>query len=139
MIERQDLATRLSVDLARADLKMKPAEYLILWALTPFAFVFIAFIAGFIFPGFQNIVALAVFFLLGLYAPRWYQKRQMKAGILREDGTFVHDPDGHITDEFRTIPSAALADGVADRPTADGQQPSGVASGASASDDEPVR
>jgi uncharacterized protein len=48
-----------------------------------------------------------------IYAPRWYQKRQMKAGILREDGTYVHDPDGHITDEFRTVPSAALADGVA--------------------------
>ena len=33
-----------------------------------------------------------------IYAPRWYQKRQMKAGVLREDGTYVHDPDGHITD-----------------------------------------
>ena len=73
-IERQDLATRLSVDLARADLKMKPAEFLILWALTPFFFAFIGFVAGFVFPGFQNVVALAVFFLLGIYAPRFYLK-----------------------------------------------------------------
>ena len=79
VIERQDLATRLSTDLARADLKLKPAEFLILWALSPFAFVAIAFVLGFIFPGFQNIVALVVFFLLGLYAPRWYLKyRQAK-------------------------------------------------------------
>src|SRR5688572_23258995 len=36
VIERQDLATRLSIDLARADLKMKPAEFLLAWAATPF-------------------------------------------------------------------------------------------------------
>src|SRR5918994_1126139 len=66
VIERQDLATRLSIDLARADLKMKPAEFLLAWAATPFVFVAFAFLVGFIFPGFQNIVALVVFFLLGI-------------------------------------------------------------------------
>lgn len=76
VIERQDLATRLSVDLARADLTMKPAEFLILWAVTPIVFVALAFAIGFIFPGFQNIVALVGFFLLGLYAPRFYLKRR---------------------------------------------------------------
>jgi tight adherence protein B len=74
VIERQDLATRLSTDLARADLKMKPAEFLLAWAATPFVFVAFAFLVGFIFPGFQNIVALVVFFLLGIYAPRFYLK-----------------------------------------------------------------
>lgn len=74
VIERQDLATRLSIDLARADLRMKPAEFLILWALTPFAFAFFGYIAGFIFPALQNIVALVVLFLLGGYAPRFYLK-----------------------------------------------------------------
>src|SRR5688500_2951520 len=65
-IEGQDLAARLSADLARADLKMKPAEFLIAWAATPFAFVAGAFVLGFIFPGFQNVAALVAFFLLGL-------------------------------------------------------------------------
>ena len=74
VIERQDLATRLTVDLARADLKMKPAEFLLAWAATPFLFVAAAYVIGFIFPGFQNVVALIVFFLLGLYAPRFYLK-----------------------------------------------------------------
>ena len=82
VIERQDLSTRLSVDLARADLKMKPAEFLILWALTPFAFAFFGFIAGFIFPALQNVVSLVVLFLLGLYAPRFYIKRR-QAGRLK--------------------------------------------------------
>ena len=82
VIERQDLATRLSTDLARADLKMRPAEFLLAWAATPFVFVAAAFVLGFIFPGFQNIVALVVFFLLGLWAPRFYlrmrQRRRLK-------------------------------------------------------------
>jgi tight adherence protein B len=82
VIERQDLATRLSTDLARADLKMRPAEFLLAWAATPFVFLAAAFIIGFIFPGFQNVVALVVFFLLGLWAPRFYlrmrQRRRLK-------------------------------------------------------------
>ena len=80
-LERQDLATRLSVDLARADLKMRPAEFLILWAVTPIIFVAFAFAIGIIFPGFRNIVALAIAFLLGLYAPRFYLKRRQKKRI----------------------------------------------------------
>ena len=82
VIERQDMATRLATDLARADLKMKPAEYIILWAITPIGFVFIAFVIGIIFPGFRNPVALVAAFLLGLYAPRFYLNRR-KAGRLK--------------------------------------------------------
>jgi tight adherence protein B len=80
-IEGQDLATRLAVDLARADLKMKPAEFLVAWAASPFLFVAGAFVAGFIFPGFQNIAALVAFFLIGLYAPRFYLKRRQAKRI----------------------------------------------------------
>ena len=76
VIERQDMSTRLSIDLARADLTMKPAEFVILWAVSPVLFVTVAFVLGFIFPGFQNPVALVVFFLLGLYAPRFYLRRR---------------------------------------------------------------
>lgn len=76
VIERQDLATRLSTDLARADLKMKPAEFLLAWAATPFVFVALAYVIGFILPGFQNIVALIAFFFIGLFAPRFYLKRR---------------------------------------------------------------
>lgn len=78
-IERQDMATRMSVDLARADLKMKPAEFVLLWAVTPIIFLAIAFVLGFILPGFRNPVALVVAFLLGLWAPRlWLKRRQAK-------------------------------------------------------------
>jgi tight adherence protein B len=83
VIERQDLATRLATDLARADLKMKPAEFILAWIASPFVFVVAAFIIGFIFPGFQNVVALVAFFLIGLYFPRFYlkyrQRKRLKA------------------------------------------------------------
>jgi tight adherence protein B len=82
VIERQDLNARLATDLARADLKMRPAEFILAWAATPFAFVAAAYVVGFLFPGFQNVVALVAFFLVGLYAPRWFlkyrQRRRLK-------------------------------------------------------------
>jgi tight adherence protein B len=90
VIQRQDLATRLSTDLARADLKMRPAEFILAWAATPFVFAALAFVAGFIFPGFQNVVAIAVFFLVGIWAPRFYLKyRQGKR--LRQFGEQLPD------------------------------------------------
>ena len=41
-----------------------------------------------------------------IYAPRWYQRRKMRAGVRREDGTYVHDPEGHPPDassELETV------------------------------------
>ena len=81
VMERQDLNTRLAADLARADLKMKPAEFLIIWAITPIGFVALAFILGLVFPGFRNVVALVAFFVLGLYAPRFYLKRRQASRL----------------------------------------------------------
>ena len=81
VIERQDLSTRLSTDLARADLKMRPAEFLILWAVTPIAFLAAAFVLGFILPSLRNPVALVVIGLIGLWAPRLYLKRRQAKRI----------------------------------------------------------
>lgn len=75
-IEGQDFATRLSIELARADLKLKPAEFIIFWAISPVLFVAFAFALGFVFSGLQNPVALAAAALVGLYFPRFYLKRR---------------------------------------------------------------
>jgi len=76
MIERQDLATRLATDLARADLKMRPAEFLIMWAVSPIVFVAAAFALGIVFTGLQNPFALFAVFLLGAVFPRFYLRRR---------------------------------------------------------------
>ncbi len=75
-IEGQDLATRLSVELARADLKLRPAEFLIFWAVSPVLFVAVAFVLGFVLTALQNPVALAAAGLIGLWFPRLYLKRR---------------------------------------------------------------
>jgi tight adherence protein B len=83
VIERQDLTGRLSTEIARADLKLKPAEFVALWIASPFVFAAAAFVLGFIFAGFRNFVAVAVAFAIGAYFPRWYlgfrQRRRLKA------------------------------------------------------------
>ena len=72
VIEGQDLSTRLSTEIARADLKLRPAEFLFAWIASPFFFVAMAYVLGFVIPGFHNVVALAAVFAIGAYFPRWY-------------------------------------------------------------------
>jgi tight adherence protein B len=82
-LERQDLSARLATELARADLKMRPAEYVAFWIASPFVFVVAAYFAGYVFAGLQNILALALFFVIGAFAPRFYlrfrQRQRLKA------------------------------------------------------------
>lgn len=72
VIEGQDLATRLSTEIARADLKLRPAEFLFAWMASPFVFAFVGYVAGFILPGLHHPVTLALLFAAGAYFPRWY-------------------------------------------------------------------
>jgi tight adherence protein B len=83
VIERQGLATRLSTELARADLKLRPAEFVAAWIASPFVFMGVGYFLGFIFPGFQTIIGLALLFLVGAFFPRYYlryrQGKRLKA------------------------------------------------------------
>ena len=76
VIDRQDASARLATALARADLKLKPAEFIVAWAVTPILFVMFAFILGFVFPVLRTPIALFVFFVLGALAPRFYLRRR---------------------------------------------------------------
>jgi tight adherence protein B len=73
-LDRQGLTARLGTELARADLKLRPAEFVAAWIATPFVFAAISYVLGFVIEGFRNPVTLAVMFLIGLYAPRFYLK-----------------------------------------------------------------
>jgi tight adherence protein B len=72
VIDDQNLTARLSTEIARADLKLRPAEFLFAWIASPFFFVFIAYVVGFVVQGFHHPIALAVVFAIGAYFPRWY-------------------------------------------------------------------
>jgi tight adherence protein B len=83
VIEGQDLATRLSTEIARADLKLRPAEFLFAWIASPFLFVFLAYAIGFIVPTLHNVFVLAVVFAIGAYFPRWYIGFRQKKRLAR--------------------------------------------------------
>ena len=77
VVEQRDFGANLARDLARADLKLKPSEFLGIWALatigTPAAF----YVIGFVLPSFQSVVALIGGLLLGFIAPRlWLNRRK---------------------------------------------------------------
>jgi tight adherence protein B len=82
VLDNQDLSTRLAVEIARADLKLRPAEFVAAWIASPFIFAAAAFVLSFIFQGFRHPIAIAVAFLIGAFFPRFYlrfrQKRRLK-------------------------------------------------------------
>lgn len=99
-IERQDLAARLSTDLARADLKLKPAEFVSLWVAVPLVFVAVAFLAGTVVPVLQSLPVLVLIFAIGAYAPRFYLKRRA-AKRLAEFNTQLPDTITLLSNSLR--------------------------------------
>ena len=92
-MERQGMSARLKTDLARADLKLKPAEFVMMWLASPIAFVVAGVLLGAIFTGLRNPAILAVIGLFGAWFPRIYLKRR-QAKRLR---TFAEQLPGTIT------------------------------------------
>jgi len=81
VIEGQDLTTRLSTDLARADLKLKPAEFILAWVATPFVLVFAGLGLGVVVEALRSPLALVGLFLVGLWLPRFYLGRRQKGRL----------------------------------------------------------
>jgi tight adherence protein B len=81
VIERQDMNARLSTDIARADLKLKPAEFVLLWVATPFALLFLCFALGYVLPALQSPLAFVVAFAIGVWLPRFYLGRRQRGRL----------------------------------------------------------
>jgi len=81
VIERQNATERLATEIARADLKLRPAEFVALWIASPFVFVAASFILGFLFPVLRNPFTLAVVFVIGLIAPRYYLRMRQRRRV----------------------------------------------------------
>jgi tight adherence protein B len=81
VIERQDLTSRMSTDLARADLKLKPAEFVLAWIATPFALLFACFVLGTFFEALRSPLALIAAVGLGAWLPRFYLGRRQKGRL----------------------------------------------------------
>ena len=83
VVEKRDFGANLLRDLGAADLKLKPSEYIALWAGAIVGLPILFFVIGFVVPAFQNPVMLLGGVLVGFMAPRfwlnWRKSGRLKA------------------------------------------------------------
>ena len=77
-VERTTLGERIAKDLARADLKIKPGEYISLYFIAIIAVAFIAWLIG----G-QDIISPIIGGIIGSFLPRFYIRRQQSQRLIR--------------------------------------------------------
>jgi len=77
VVEQRDFGANLARDIARADLKLKPGEYMALWAATALAVPMIFFMLSIVLRPLGSPLALIIGFFVGLYLPRmWLGRRR---------------------------------------------------------------
>ncbi len=76
-VEQRDFGANLSRELARADLKLKVSEYLMIWAGAIVGVPILFFVLGFVLTALQSPIALLGGLLLGFMLPRmWLGRRK---------------------------------------------------------------
>ncbi|HJP89522.1 MAG TPA: type II secretion system F family protein [Candidatus Limnocylindrales bacterium] len=71
-VEKRDFGANLLRDLGAADLKLKPSEYLAIWAGTAIGTPVVMFLVGFVMPSLQNPIVLLLGLLIGAWVPRFW-------------------------------------------------------------------
>src|SRR6478672_6905737 len=81
VVEQRDFGANLARDIARADLKLKPSEFLAIWIGAIFGLPFLFIVASLALPALRSPLALIVGAFLGFLLPRFWLNRR-KAGLL---------------------------------------------------------
>jgi tight adherence protein B len=77
VVEQRDFGANLARDLARADLRMKPSEFLAIWGGTIVGIPLVMLVLSVIFPTLGNPLALLIGGLIGFFLPRmWLNRRK---------------------------------------------------------------
>jgi len=82
VVEKRDFGANLLRDLGAADLKLKPSEYLGIWAASTIGTPVVLYLLGFLVPSLQNPLILILGLLLGFFIPRLWLGRR-KSGRLK--------------------------------------------------------
>src|SRR5664280_2739211 len=77
VVEQRDFGANLARDIARADLKLKPGEYMALWAATALAVPMIFLMLSIVLQPLGSPLALIIGFFVGLYLPRMWLGRRL--------------------------------------------------------------
>jgi tight adherence protein B len=70
VVEKRDFGANLLRDLGAADLKLKPSEYIALWAGAVIGLPIVLFLVGFVVPSLQHPLILLLGVIVGFMAPR---------------------------------------------------------------------
>jgi tight adherence protein B len=81
VVEGRDFGANLQRELARADLKLKPSEYLIIWAGSTIGVPILMLVFSLFLPALGNPIALLIGVLIGFWLPRFWLGRR-KSGRL---------------------------------------------------------
>jgi tight adherence protein B len=76
VVEQRDFGANLSRELARADLKLKPSEYLFIWAGSIVGVPVLMFILSFFLPALGSPLVLLIGALIGFMLPRFWLGRR---------------------------------------------------------------
>jgi tight adherence protein B len=83
VVEKRDFGANLLRDLGAADLKLKPSEYLGIWAGTTIGVPIVMFLLGFFVSALQNPIVLLLGLVLGFMGPRFWLNNR-KSSRLRQ-------------------------------------------------------
>jgi tight adherence protein B len=81
VVEGRDFGANLARELARADLRLKPSEFLFIWLGSIVGVPVLMFILSFVFPALGSPIALLIGALIGFLIPRFWLNRR-KGGRL---------------------------------------------------------
>ncbi len=81
VVEQRDFGANLAREIARADLKLKPSEFLGIWAAGTVGTPLIFYVIGFALPSFQSILALIGGVVLGFIVPRFWLNRRKSSRL----------------------------------------------------------
>ncbi|HET9852725.1 MAG TPA: type II secretion system F family protein [Candidatus Limnocylindrales bacterium] len=72
VVEKRDFGANLLRDLGAADLKLKPSEFIAIWAGSALGVPIVMFLLGFVLPAFRSPLLLALGLGIGALAPRFW-------------------------------------------------------------------
>ena len=76
VVEQRDFGANLAREIARADLKLKPSEYLMIWVGTTLGIPLVMLALSVVLPTLGNPLFLVIGALVGFLLPRWWLNRR---------------------------------------------------------------
>ena len=81
VVEQRDFGANLAREIARADLRLKVSEYLVIWAAVTIGVPVGMVIFSVVFPALRNPIALLIGLLIGFWIPRFWLNRRKSSRL----------------------------------------------------------